>query len=215
MAANRQNEEKNQPTLFYTMPIMQVQSGDTKPHVSMQHRLKDSNHNLMPRRHTVNLQKMEDAHHHSQRDNDRTQKAWIEFPDVEPSFDQVSDTESREALEAQSKIGWDKFFKGFIAQPLQHLINTQRNNQLNAFEKIRWTTEIITTIWEHQLQHWKQRNSDDHGTTIQESEEIKHQRLLKEAKELYNQKHLIPPADRAMFPSWKRTRLKTNANLEI
>lgn len=138
-------------------------------------------------------------------------KAWIEFPEIEPTFDQIRDPESRAALQAQSAIGWDKFFKGFIAQPLQQLINDQRNNPLNAFEKVRWTTEILTTIWEHQLQHWKQRNTADHGSTPAETGKIKRAR----AKELYDLKYLIPLADRAMFSSWKRTRLKTIANLGI
>jgi hypothetical protein len=139
---------------------------------------------------------------------------WTKSPSIRPSFDSIDNTQLRQILETQSSIGWGNFLKGLISIRFEEEINIQRNKQLNHFEEIRWTCEIIRCIWDHEESHWKTRNGDKHGHNPVESSAIVRERLLSEATELYNLRSEVPQQYRKMFPSWNQLVKRRNGNLE-
>jgi hypothetical protein len=104
--------------------------------------------------------------------------------------------------------------QGLITTKFQTIINRAREGPLNAFEQIRWTCEIIKPIWACELDHWTLRNKDRHGHTPEEEAEIKRDRLLQKAHELFLLKREIDPKYRKIIPSWRRIKSKRTNNLE-
>jgi hypothetical protein len=141
---------------------------------------------------------------------------WTAHPTIQPPTAHLTNTDLRNAMKDQSKIGWGNFFKGWISTKIQQLVNEKRTEQLNQFEKIRWTCEIINIVWESERDHWNHRNKDKHGHTQEEEEKIKRDNLLKEAHEVFLLKAQIEPRYRSkLFQSWNRIKSKRSANLEI
>jgi hypothetical protein len=88
---------------------------------------------------------------------------WTSYPTNNPKFDRIQDIRIRTILESQSKIVWGNFLNSFISKQFQNCINTQCDKELNQFEEICWTCEIVQCIWDHEELHWKRRNGDKHG----------------------------------------------------
>jgi hypothetical protein len=78
------------------------------------------------------------------------------------------------ATSSQAHIGWGRFFKGFCSIKIQKVVNLQHDKPLNAFEQLRWTSEIVQCIWDSESEHWKQRSGDKHGHTPAETDAKKH-----------------------------------------
>jgi hypothetical protein len=83
---------------------------------------------------------------------------------------------------------------------IQTIINTQRDGPLNAFEQLRWTSDIVQCVWDSELEHWRLRNSDKHSHTMQETDAIKREQLLATAHVLLqtsacNRCHSLTSAD--------------------
>jgi hypothetical protein len=116
---------------------------------------------------------------------ERSLQFWIAHPKNVPPYAHVINQELRDALQDQSRIGWGHFFKGFIAVKFQKLINQPREPPLNKFEQIKWTCEVIKPIWRSEHEHWTHRNKDRHGHTQEEEANIKRERVLQRAHELF------------------------------
>jgi hypothetical protein len=142
-------------------------------------------------------------------------KYWTSNPTRQPPHAQVVSADLRAALQAQAAIGWGNFFKGFIAKDLQRLVNATREQPLNQFEQIRWTCEVIQPLWTGEHDHWKQRNKDRHGHSPEEEANIKRERLLQRARDLYELKTQLDPSHQSkIFPPWQRIEAKKTNNLE-
>jgi hypothetical protein len=140
---------------------------------------------------------------------------WITHPTSSPPYLHVINQELQDALKDQARIGWNNFFKGFIATKFQAIANWAREGPLNAFEQIRWTCEIIKSIWAGEHDHWTLRNKDRHGHTPEEEAETKREKLLQQAQELFLLKEQIDQTYRTkMFPTWQRIQSKRTNNLE-
>jgi hypothetical protein len=75
----------------------------------------------------------------------------------------------------------------------------QNGQAKNAFKQIWWTCETIQCVWDLEAEHWKCHNGDKHGTTPAETDQKKQQKLLMQAQELLQTKHLLPPRYKKMF----------------
>ena len=94
-------------------------------------------------------------------------------PDFGPCYDEETET-IRGTFEEQSKIGWTKFFLGFIATEWGVL-----NNKLNRDVKIdpvAWTAKLVREVWNFGLGLWAERNNTVHGnkwtTSIEDKSKI-------------------------------------------
>jgi hypothetical protein len=106
------------------------------------------------------------------------------------------------------------FFKGFCALEIQKIINTQHDSPLNAFEQLRWTSNIVQCVWDSELEHWKLRNGDKHSHTIQETDTIKQEQLLATTRKLLQTQHDLPPRYRKMLLAYSKLTKKRTKNLE-
>jgi hypothetical protein len=106
--------------------------------------------------------------------------------------------------------------RGSISTKFQQLINHDKDNLLSKFESVKWTTQVIKLVWQHELDQWKARNDDVHGITKEEKYQIVRERLLEDVTELYNLKFDIPEPDRSkIFKNWYKAIRKKNQPLKI
>jgi hypothetical protein len=140
--------------------------------------------------------------------------AWV-TEDTEPLAELIAtNLDYTAALQAQTQIGSGHFFKGFCTSEIQKIINTQRDGPLNAFKQLRWTSNIVQCVLVLELEHWKLRNSDKHGHTIQETDTIKREQLLATTCELLQTQHNLPPRYRKMLPAYSKLTKKHTKNLK-
>jgi hypothetical protein len=67
------------------------------------------------------------------------------------------------ALQAQTKVVWGCFLKGFIASDLQSAVNAQIDIHQNAFEQIRWSCKLIQCVLRGrtlEMLQWRQTQYD-------------------------------------------------------
>jgi hypothetical protein len=69
-------------------------------------------------------------------------------------------------------------------------------------------------MWDSEAEHWKCCNGDKHRTTPAETDSKKREKLLLQAQELLQTKHLLPPRYNKMFPSYTKLAKKRTNNLE-
>jgi hypothetical protein len=117
-------------------------------------------------------------------------------------------------LQLQTSVGWGHFHKGFITTDLQNLVNTQTDKPQNAFEQMQWSCDMIQCMWDSEAEHWKCHNRDKHITTSAETNFKKQEKLLLQAQELLQTKHLLPPCYKKMFLSYTKLTKKRTNNLE-
>jgi hypothetical protein len=96
--------------------------------------------------------------------------SWLaRRPVLPPIWPRQSDTIQRQlllAFDAQSRIGWDQFFRGRIATAWMIPISTyyKARQPGEAFTPEHWMRKIISEIWTFSITIWKQRNTEYHGT---------------------------------------------------
>jgi hypothetical protein len=69
-------------------------------------------------------------------------------------------------------------------------------------------------VWDSETEHWQCRNGDKHGTTPEETNHKKREKLLMQAQELLQTKHLLPPRYKKMFPYYAKLHKKRTRNIE-
>jgi hypothetical protein len=69
------------------------------------------------------------------------------------------------AYHAQSKIGWDYFTKGRIAEEWIQFVETHYVNQGCKLKAQYWAPKFISTLWEHMQWVWKFRKDIYHAET--------------------------------------------------
>jgi hypothetical protein len=97
---------------------------------------------------------------------------------------------------------------------LQNVVNTQTDKQQNMFKQMQWSCDMIQCVWDSEAEHWKCCNRDKHGTTPAEPSSKKREKLLLQAQELLQTKHLLPPHYNKMFPSYTKLAKECTNNLE-
>ena len=72
----------------------------------------------------------------------------------------------RRAFHAQSRIGWDQFFRGRIAKawrvPIAHYYKERQPG--SSFTPDQWMRTVISELWHFSITIWKHRNAEYHGT---------------------------------------------------
>jgi hypothetical protein len=118
------------------------------------------------------------------------------------------------ALQLQTRVGWGCFLKGFITTDLQKVVNTQTDKPQNAFEQMQWSCDMIQCLWDSEAEHWKCQNGGKRRTTSAETNSKKQEKLLLQAQELLQTKHLLPPHYKKMFLSYTKLAKKRTNNLK-
>lgn len=121
----------------------------------------------------------------------------------------------QEAIQEQNKIGWQHVFRGRISNKFQQMVNERRDSALSTYESNKWTIAIIHTLWNFVSDSWDIRNKYLHGETEQEKLNITRERLIQEARKLYDFKDQIPEKDRIIFPPWEKLIKKQNDNIKM
>jgi hypothetical protein len=95
----------------------------------------------------------------------------------------------RHAFHAQSRIGWDQFFRGRIAKEWRVPICTYYKERQpgESFTPDQWMRNIITETWKLSITIWKQRNSELHGTDSIISSETCRKDTANEAMAVYQE----------------------------
>ena len=95
----------------------------------------------------------------------------------------------RSAFKAQSRIGWDQFFRGRIAKAWILPIGTYyKQRQPGAsFTPEQWMRNVITELWKFSITLWKQRNTEYHGTDGAISLEHRRKETALEAEHVYQE----------------------------
>ena len=122
---------------------------------------------------------------------------WMDHGEVDHSQYPAS---HQNAIYEQHRIGWKHMFTGHLSQEWEKLQGDQEING-RVIKATDWASSIVTTILQHLIQLWEQRNSDVHGKT---SEEQTH-RLLEKQKatisRLLELKSKCLVRDHFLFPS--------------
>jgi hypothetical protein len=142
-------------------------------------------------------------------------QAWIEQLDS-PYF-HSNNKHLSQALDDQTKIGWNNFMRGFISSSFQKLINHQRQLQhFNHYEEFKWTSKLIRLLWHHEMDHWRARNASTHGITTEEKYQKARELLLKDAQELYSLRTQLSQFDQhRLFRKWYAIPKLKNRQLDI
>ena len=93
----------------------------------------------------------------------------------------------RRAFYAQSRIGWDQFFRGRIAKAWQIPIETYYKIRRpgESFTPEQWMRSVIKELWKFSITIWKQRNTELHGTDSAISLERRRKETATEAAAVY------------------------------
>lgn len=117
--------------------------------------------------------------------------SWLaRRPVLPPTWPRQSDTIQRQlrlAFEAQSRIGWDQFFRGRIAKAWMIPIGTyyKARQPGEAFTPEHWMRKTISEIWTFSITIWKQRNTEYHGTDGNISLEHRRTETANAAEQVY------------------------------
>jgi hypothetical protein len=118
------------------------------------------------------------------------------------------------ALQTQTKAGWGHFLKGFIATDLQNTVNTLKriHNKMRSSKYSGHAKRFnVCGTWR---QSTGNANRNKHGTTPAEADQKKQEKLLMQAQELLQTKHLLPPQYKKMFVSYAKLNKKRTRNLK-
>jgi len=94
---------------------------------------------------------------------------WIaRRPVLPPAWNGPEDeiqAEIRLAFTAQSRIGWDQFFRGRIAKDWQIPITRfyEERQPGDSFTPEQWMRTVIQELWTFSITVWNQRNTELHG----------------------------------------------------
>jgi hypothetical protein len=91
------------------------------------------------------------------------------------------------AFHAQTKIGWDQFFRGRIALAWQKVIEVYYKERRpgSQFTPSQWLRTTIDAIWKFSLTLWRHRNKELHGDNGETSREARRKVALEQAKAVY------------------------------
>jgi hypothetical protein len=76
----------------------------------------------------------------------------------------------RRAFDAQTRIGWDQFFRGRLTKywKLPLYMYYQERRPTSHISPTLWMNRTISTMWDFYNLMWNQRNEDFHGGTREE-----------------------------------------------
>ena len=63
----------------------------------------------------------------------------------------------------------------------------------------QWTANLVTILWQYELECWRVRNFFLYGNTVEEQEKLLHLDLDTLITYLYDMKEMINPSDSALF----------------
>ena len=63
----------------------------------------------------------------------------------------------------------------------------------------QWTANLVTILWQYELECWRVRNQYLYGNTVEEQEKLLHLDLDTLITYLYDMKEMINPSDSALF----------------
>jgi hypothetical protein len=109
----------------------------------------------------------------------------------------------RQLHQRQAQVGWSQLFQGRLVTDWSHLQEAfleQHNAQLKLDRRYYtgdlWARKLISLLWTTIRAQWDERNADRHGRTTEESQSIRHNRLLGQVAEQYAQGPLMLADDR-------------------
>ena len=117
--------------------------------------------------------------------------SWYERrPVLPPAWNGTEDPFQRllrAAFKAQTKIGWDQFFRGRIAKAWKRPIAMYYKERQpgESFTPDQWMRTIIKELWVFSITIWKQRNTELHGTDGAISLEKRRKETATEAISVY------------------------------
>jgi hypothetical protein len=115
----------------------------------------------------------------------------------------ATDPKYRRLHQRQAFVGWSQLFQGRLVNDWSHLQEeflTQNNAQLKLDRRYYtgdiWARKLISLLWTTIRACWDHRNADRHGRTKEESQSIRHKRLMGQVAEQYAHGPLMLADDR-------------------
>jgi hypothetical protein len=102
----------------------------------------------------------------------------------------------------QHKLGWHQIFLGRLAvewRELQDDFLSTISNRKKEHSGKTWVLSIITIIWKHLYNNWKDRNDAQHGVDAATREIAKYKQAITETKALYALRMKVQPRDQDLF----------------
>jgi hypothetical protein len=115
--------------------------------------------------------------------------AWMESRPADP-VNSVGTEDTillHAAIETQTDIGWENFFRGRVSP----LWAQCRHTNLPVTPQ-QWTSRLITWIWHTVLEAWNSRNKLIFGETLNESHNVLRLRLAAKIQDLYRDCAQLP-----------------------
>jgi hypothetical protein len=93
------------------------------------------------------------------------------------------------AYVAQTRIGWDQFFRGRVALPWKDAIAAYYKERRpgKMFSPEQWLRTTVDALWHFSLTLWRQRCHELHGHNSVLSKEAKRQESLARATAIYHE----------------------------
>jgi hypothetical protein len=113
----------------------------------------------------------------------------------------------QQAMEAQTRIGWEHVFQGLIARDWQEIYEKVKANKAregifpNKYHK-NWTSTIYSAILAFFMRTWRDRNEALHGRDQVVCEQITRTRLSRKVDRIYSMKDQVLTADKCGGDFW-------------
>jgi hypothetical protein len=115
----------------------------------------------------------------------------------------ANDPDYRQLHQLQAFAGWSQLFQGRLVKEWGQLQAAFLARHHSAMKLDRgyysgniWTRKLISLLWGIMRAQWDHRNANRHGRTKEESESIRHARLMGQVINLYDQGPTMLAADR-------------------
>ena len=136
---------------------------------------------------------------------------WMDTGTVEHSKYPVS---HQDAIFDQYRIGWEHLFTGHLSQEWEKLQGDQEING-RVIKATDWASSVVTTILQHVIQLWEQRNSDVHGKTSEEQTNRLLTRQKATISRLLDLKPKCLARDHFLFPSNSETLMQETSTTRL
>jgi hypothetical protein len=125
-------------------------------------------------------------------------KHWANGTEGAPQWDpgEYISRPVQQAMEAQTRIGWEHVFQGFIARDWQEIYEKEKANKVregifpNKYHK-NWTSATYSAMLAFFMRTWRDRNEALHGRDQVDKEQIMRTRLSRRVDRIYSMKDQV------------------------
>jgi hypothetical protein len=97
------------------------------------------------------------------------------------------------AYDHQTTLGWQHFARGRMTIEWGNIINQHLETKpQHSFNAEHWGAKLVAIHWKHILELWSVRNSEVHGDTLEQTEQVHRTTMIDEIVEIQNAHQHLP-----------------------